>query len=59
MINELSKLYNTLMLIETKGENTKIMSNCIQYLEGLIAMEQQREQAAPQTETVPAENVED
>ena len=59
MINELSKLYNTLMLIETKGENTKLMSNCIQYLEGLIAMEQQRMQAEATTEAVPAENVED
>ena len=48
MVNELAKLYNTLMLIETKGENTKLMSNCIQYLEGLIAREQANEQAAAQ-----------
>ena len=37
MANELTKLYNTLMLIETKGENTKIMAQCLQYIENLIA----------------------
>ena len=37
MFNELAKLYNTLMLIETRGENTKIMAQCLQYIENLIA----------------------
>ena len=37
MFNELTKLYNTLMLIETRGENTKIMAQCLQYIENLIA----------------------
>ena len=37
MFNELTKLYNTLMLIETRGENTKIMAQCLQYVENLIA----------------------
>ena len=40
IINDLAKLYNTLMLINTKGEDTKNMSNCLQYLEGMIAREQ-------------------
>ena len=40
IINDLAKLYNTLMLINTKGEDTKYMSNCLQYLEGMIAREQ-------------------
>ena len=44
MHNELTKLLNTLMLIETKGENTKIMAQCLQYLEQLIAREMQQEQ---------------
>ena len=39
MVNELTKLYNTLALIETKGENTKIMAQCLQYLEQLISTE--------------------
>lgn len=38
MTNELTKLYNTLMLIETKGENTKIMAQCLQYIEQLISL---------------------
>ena len=40
IVNDLVKLYNTLMLINTKGEDTKHMSNCLQYLEGMIAREQ-------------------
>lgn len=39
MANELTKLYNTLMLIETKGEGTRIMAQCLQYLEQMIAVE--------------------
>lgn len=43
IINDLVKLYNTLMLINTNGEDTKRMSNCLQYLEGMIAREQTKE----------------
>lgn len=49
IINDLAKLYNTLMLINTKGEDTKHMSNCLQYLEGMIAREQAK--AMQQNET--------
>lgn len=35
MENELTKLYNTMLLIETKGENTKIMAQCLNFLEAL------------------------
>lgn len=31
MKEKLIKLYNTLMLIETKGENTKLMTQCLNY----------------------------
>ena len=37
--NRLRKLYNTMLLIETKGENTKIMAECLRYLEQLISEE--------------------
>lgn len=37
MSNELKKLYNTLLGVETKGESTKIMGMCLQFLENLIA----------------------
>lgn len=36
MVEKLSKLYNTLSLIETKGESTKIMGECLKYIESLI-----------------------
>ena len=49
IINDLVKLYNTLMLINTNGEDTKRMSNCLQYLEGMIAREQTK--ATQQNET--------
>lgn len=34
---KLTKLYNTLAQIETKGENTKLMGVCLQFVEQLIA----------------------
>lgn len=36
MSEHLRKLYNTLSLIETRGENTKIMANCLVYIEQMI-----------------------
>lgn len=36
MKEKLTKLYNTLALIETKGESTKIMAQCLSYVEVLI-----------------------
>lgn len=36
MVNELTRLYNTLMLIETKGENTKLMGQCLTFTAALI-----------------------
>ena len=46
MGNELMKLYNTLMLVETKGESTKTMGTCLQFLENLIAKIQSDENQA-------------
>ena len=36
MLDDLQKLYNTLLLIETRGESTKIMGSCISYIEEMI-----------------------
>ena len=36
MIENLTKLYNTLLLIETRGESTKIMAKCLEYIESLV-----------------------
>lgn len=32
---ELMKLYNTLLTIETKGQNTIIMADCLRFIEQL------------------------
>lgn len=36
MKEKLIKLHNTLALIETKGESTKIMAQCLAYLEQMV-----------------------
>ena len=37
MGEKLTRLYNTLMLIETKGESTKLMAQCLNYVQSLAA----------------------
>ena len=49
MENNLKKLYNTMLLIETKGENTKIMAECIKFLEQLIIEEAKKSSAPAET----------
>ena len=46
MSEELTKLYNTMMLVETKGESTKIMGNCLQYLDNLIGKARSEEKSS-------------
>ena len=58
IINDLVKLYNTLMIINTNGEDTKRMSNCLQYLEGMIAREQAKASQQNQADE-PVENTEE
>lgn len=36
MKTELERLYNTMGLIETKGESTKIMAQCLDFLANLV-----------------------
>ena len=36
MVDNLAKLHNTLLMIETKGESTKIMAECLRFLEQMI-----------------------
>ena len=49
MENNLRKLYNTMLLIETKGENTKIMAECIRFVEQLIIEESKKSSAPAET----------
>lgn len=48
MVNELTKLLNTLATIETKGVNTKTMADCLRFLEQLIDAEQKKPVAIPE-----------
>lgn len=36
MEDKLRKLYNTLLIIETKGESTLAMADCLRYVNNLI-----------------------
>ena len=49
MAEKLTQLYSTLTLIETKGENTKIMAECIKFLEQLITEEAKKSSAPAET----------
>lgn len=53
MEQKLRILYNTLMTIETKGESTKTMAQCLTYTEGLIreAAEAEAKKAEVQGDT--------
>lgn len=44
MEEELTRLYNTLKLISTKGDDTKTMADCLKYLENLIMDIQKKEE---------------
>lgn len=57
MLENLTKLYNTLMLVETKGESTKLIADCLRFTEQLIMAEKERASmpvvtAEPRTEDV-------
>lgn len=52
---KLVKLYNTINMIETKGRNTKIMAECLGYLERLIKDEQKKEEQQKETKEITEE----
>lgn len=37
---ELTRLYNTLVTIETKGVHTKTMADCLRYIENALARDE-------------------
>ncbi len=51
--DNLIKLYNTLALIETKGESTKIMAQCMMFVEQMA-----NEAKRSETETKPKSETE-
>lgn len=54
MKEKLIQLRNTMGLIETKGENTKIMANCLAFAEQLI-----QECDKPEVPEMPEEPIEE
>lgn len=42
MVEELIKLRNTMMQIETKGDSTKLMTNCLYFIEDMINKENEK-----------------
>lgn len=49
MENKLTQLYNTLSQIETKGNNTRLMSLCLQFVENMINEEKAAAKEEPKT----------
>lgn len=45
MVNDLAKLYNTLKLIDTKGDSTIYMADCLRFIEQMIAKAKSSEEA--------------
>ncbi len=41
MDKKLQILYNTLMTIETKGDGTRLMAECLKYIENIIKESQE------------------
>lgn len=51
MGDKLIRLYNTLMLIETKGESTKTMAQCLNYIQALAEEAKQLEAKASEVQS--------
>lgn len=60
MKENLIKLLNTMAMVETRGENTKIMAQCLQYVENLVqelnAAEIAAKEDAPKSNATEAHN---
>lgn len=55
MTEELQRLYNTLIQVETKGDSTIRMATCLQYLDNLITETMKKDAEVPLPETEAAE----
>lgn len=57
MLQNLRMLYNSLNLVETRGESTKQMAICMQFLEGLIKEAEDPTQPTPPAHPTSPEHV--
>lgn len=48
-VEQLSRIYNTLLEISTKGEDTLVMADCLRALEQVVNQVIQHNQQRPQT----------
>lgn len=51
MVNDLAKLYNTLKLIDTKGDSTIYMADCLRFIEQMITKAKSSEEAVMENGT--------
>ena len=54
MSEKLIRLYNTMLQIETKGESTKLMADCLRFVENL-AKEAAQPKVTEEPATIPEE----
>lgn len=47
---ELTKLYNTLLTVETKGDNTVVMADCLRFTKQLIDIAPEKQEESKQAE---------
>ena len=45
MSEELQKLYNTLLVVETKGDSTLVMADCLKFVSQLILKCKEKEKS--------------
>lgn len=50
MEEKLTKLYNTMLTIETKGTSTKTMADCLRFLENTILEERSKAESVSEVE---------
>ena len=52
-LETLSRIYNTLLLINTKGEDTIVMADCLNALRSFVTNEQRELEIAMNTKATP------
>ena len=54
-LETLSRIYNTLLLINTKGENTIVMADCLNAMRSFVMNEQKELEIAMNTKAIQQE----
>ena len=51
-LEALSRIYNTLLLINTKGEDTLVMADCLRAIQSFVTNEQRELEVAMKTQAI-------